>query len=159
MFPYDTEFTFGSLTFAAEKDENLKLLTPRPAPERLISVYGQALYLSAILSTTGGAYSGLNPYAGPYIHTVRFVQGSLVGHLSSSHRLEHRALPHRQRSLIKTQLMTTPRSGEVPLGTLLRRATLSSWWPRLEHLLTTAPADIPPLGGQKRPMPGRPMMK
>jgi hypothetical protein len=42
MFPYDTQFTFGALMFAAGEDRNLKLLTLGPAPERFTPVYGQA---------------------------------------------------------------------------------------------------------------------
>jgi hypothetical protein len=39
-FPYDTQFTFGSLMFAAGKDGNHELLTRGPAPERLAPIYG-----------------------------------------------------------------------------------------------------------------------
>jgi hypothetical protein len=84
---------------------------------------------------------------------------SCLGHLSSSHRLEHRALLHRRCPLIKTQPMTTPRLGEVPVRTLLMRVTLSSWWPRSEHLHITATVDIPPSGDQKRPMAGHSVME
>jgi hypothetical protein len=72
-FPYNTQFIFGSLTFAMGEDGNLKLLTPGPAPERLTSVYGQAPYPPTISSTSDGAYSGLNPYAGPYHCTTKIV--------------------------------------------------------------------------------------
>jgi hypothetical protein len=51
------------------------MLTLGPAPERLAPIYGHAPYLSAISSTSGGAFSGVNPYAGPYHRTARFVQG------------------------------------------------------------------------------------
>jgi hypothetical protein len=78
--------------------------------------------------------------------------------LSSSHRLGHRAHPHRHRPLYKIQLMITPRFGEVPVETLPRRAASSSWWPLLGDLRRTAPAVIPPSGDQKRPMLRRPMM-
>jgi hypothetical protein len=77
-FPYDTVFTFGSFTFAAGEDGNLKLMTLGPAPERFMSVYGQAPYLPAISSTSGGSCSSLNPYARPYHHTTKFVQGILI---------------------------------------------------------------------------------
>jgi hypothetical protein len=39
-FPYDTQFIFGSLTFAAGEDGNLKMLPLGPAPECLAPVYG-----------------------------------------------------------------------------------------------------------------------
>jgi hypothetical protein len=74
-FHYDTEFTFGSLTFATGEDENLKLLTPGLAPERLALGYGQTPCLPAISSISGGACSGMNSYAGPYIRTARFIRG------------------------------------------------------------------------------------
>jgi hypothetical protein len=74
-FSCGTQFTFGSLTFAAGEDRNLKMLPPGPAPESLVPVYGQAPCFSAISSTTGGACSGLDPYAGLPIHTVKLVQG------------------------------------------------------------------------------------
>jgi hypothetical protein len=51
------------------------MLPPGSAPERLAPVYGQAPYFSAISSTSGGACSGLDPYAGLYICTVKLVWG------------------------------------------------------------------------------------
>jgi hypothetical protein len=47
-FPYDTQLTFRSLTFAAREEGDLKMLPPRSAPEHL------AL---ASLSASGGSYS------------------------------------------------------------------------------------------------------
>jgi hypothetical protein len=52
--------------FAAGKDKNLELLTQVPTPKHLAPAYGQAPYLLTSSSTSGGTYSGLNPYAGPY---------------------------------------------------------------------------------------------
>jgi hypothetical protein len=95
-------------------------------------------------------------------HTItppRWLRQSRSGHLSSSHRLEHRAPLHRQCPLIKTHLMIILRSGAVPVGTPLMRVALSSWWPQSEHRRTTAPPDIPPSGDQKCSMPGWPMME
>jgi hypothetical protein len=57
------------------KDENLKMLPPGSAPECLTPVYGQAPYLLAISSTSGDTCSGLDPYTGPYICTVKLVRG------------------------------------------------------------------------------------
>jgi hypothetical protein len=74
-FPYDTRFTFGSLTFAAGEDGNLKMLPCGPALERLAPVYGQTPYFLPISSTTGGAYSCLHPYAGIHICTIKLVRG------------------------------------------------------------------------------------
>jgi hypothetical protein len=127
MFPYDTRFTFESLMFATGEDKHLKMLPPGSALERLTSVYGQSPYFSTISSTIGGACSGLDSYAGLYIHTVKLIWGipivtsifqPSVGASSSSLSTT---------SPIKIQLMITPRSEEVPVGTLLRRAVSSSW--------------------------------
>jgi hypothetical protein len=51
------------------------LLPTGLAPERLAPVYGQAPCFPAISSTIGGACSGLNPYAGQHIRTVKLVRG------------------------------------------------------------------------------------
>jgi hypothetical protein len=51
------------------------MLPPEPAPERLTPVYGQAPYFLAISYTTYGACSGLEPYAGLYIRTVKLIRG------------------------------------------------------------------------------------
>jgi hypothetical protein len=74
-FSYDTQFTFGSLMFAAEEDENLKMLPLGSAPERLTPVYRQGSYLSTISSTSGGGCSGLDSYARSYICTTKLVRG------------------------------------------------------------------------------------
>jgi hypothetical protein len=78
-FPYDTQCTFRSLMFAAGEDGNLELLTRGPAPKHLASVYGQAPYLPTNSSISGGACSGLNPYAGPYYLTTMTSQGLPIG--------------------------------------------------------------------------------
>jgi hypothetical protein len=65
-FPYDTQLTFRSLTFAAGEDGDLKMLPPGPAPEHL------ALASS---STSGGSCSGSDPCGGSYIHTAKIVRG------------------------------------------------------------------------------------
>jgi hypothetical protein len=65
-FPYGTQFILGSLMFAAREDEDLELLTRGPAPIHPASVYGKAPNYLADPSTSGGAYLGLNPHAGPY---------------------------------------------------------------------------------------------
>jgi hypothetical protein len=77
-FPCDTQFTFGSLTFSAGEDGNLKMLPPGPALERLVPVYGQAPCFLAISSTTGDACSGSDPYAGQHIRTIKLIRGILI---------------------------------------------------------------------------------
>jgi hypothetical protein len=127
-FPYDTQFTFGSLMFAVREDGNLELLTHGPTLKQLALVYGHAPYLSASSSTSGGACSDLNPYAGPYHPAAKTTQGILIG------------APIFQ-PLIKTQPMITPRLEETPIGTPPMRVALSSWWPRSEYRRTIAPTD------------------
>jgi hypothetical protein len=78
-FPYGTQFTFGSLMFVAGEDGNLELLTQGPPPKHHASVYGQAPYLLASTSTSGGACSGLNSYAGPYHLIAKTTQGLPIG--------------------------------------------------------------------------------
>jgi hypothetical protein len=65
-FPLGTQFTFGSLTFVVGEDGDLKMLPPGPAPEHLTP---------APSFTSGDACSGLDPFAGLYIHTVKLVWG------------------------------------------------------------------------------------
>jgi hypothetical protein len=49
-----------------------------PAPERLAPTYGQAPCFPIISSTTGGVYSGLDPYTWQHIRIVKLVQGILI---------------------------------------------------------------------------------
>jgi hypothetical protein len=63
-FPLDTQFTFGSLTFAAGGDRDLKMLPPAAVPEHTTSS-----------STTGGTHSDSDPFAGMYIRTAKLVRG------------------------------------------------------------------------------------
>jgi hypothetical protein len=68
-FPCGTQLTFGSLTFAAEEDGDLKMLPSGPAQEHL------ALTSS---SASGRSYIGSGRCAGNYIHTAKIVQGISV---------------------------------------------------------------------------------
>jgi hypothetical protein len=65
-FPRGTEFTFGSLTFAAGEDGDLKMLPPGPVPEHSAMAPSSAL---------GGSCLGLDPCAGLYIYTAKLVRG------------------------------------------------------------------------------------
>jgi hypothetical protein len=65
-FPLVTQFTFGSLTFTVGEDGDLKMLPPGPAPEHLTP---------APSSASGGAYSGLDPFAGLHIRTAKLIRG------------------------------------------------------------------------------------
>jgi hypothetical protein len=65
-FPLSIQFTSGSLTFVVGEDEDLKMLPLGPAPE---------YPTLAPSSTSGGACSGLDPFAGLYIRTAKVVRG------------------------------------------------------------------------------------
>jgi hypothetical protein len=61
--------------FAVGEDGNLWMLSLGPALERLALIYGQAPCFSGISYTIGGVCSGLDPYGGQHIHTIKLVQG------------------------------------------------------------------------------------
>jgi hypothetical protein len=65
-FPLGTQFTFGSLTFAMGEDGDLKMLPPGSVPEHPTP---------APSSTLGSTYSGLDHFAGLYIHTAKLIWG------------------------------------------------------------------------------------
>jgi hypothetical protein len=68
-FPRSTQFTFGSLTFIAGEDGDLKILPPGTAPEHPAPAHS---------STSGGTCSDLDPFAGLYIRTAKLVRGILI---------------------------------------------------------------------------------
>jgi hypothetical protein len=135
--------------FTAREDGNLELLTRDPAPKHLALVYGQVPYLSASSSTSGGACSGLNSYAGSYHHIAKTTQGLPIG----AHIFQPLAgISGSSTSGASPDLdsMTiTPRSGVAPVGTPQKRVASSSWWPWPEHLRRIAPSSIPPSGDRK----------
>jgi hypothetical protein len=65
-FPLGTQFTFGSLTFVAGEDENLKMLPPGTTSEHPAH---------APSSTSGSTCSGSDPFVGLYIRTARLIRG------------------------------------------------------------------------------------
>jgi hypothetical protein len=77
-FPLGTQFTFGSLTFAAGEDGELRMLPPKPALERRALADGQATWSLMISSTSGVACSGVDPFVGLYIRTAKIIQGILI---------------------------------------------------------------------------------
>jgi hypothetical protein len=143
-FPCDTQLTFGSLTFAAEEDRELKMLSLGPAPEHL------ALASSV---TSGGSCSGSDPNAGSYIQIAKIVRGipvvtsilrPLAGALSSS---TSASTPNPDLS------DDYQRSGPAPTGNPWKAVALSAWWPWMVTGQTTPLANIPPSGDQRRPTP------
>jgi hypothetical protein len=74
-FPLGTQFAFGSMMFATGEDEELRMLPPGPGPQCCTPTDGQAPWSLTASSTLGGAYSGLDPFTGLYIHTVKIIWG------------------------------------------------------------------------------------
>jgi hypothetical protein len=74
-FPRDTQLTFGSLTFAAEENGNLKMLPPGAAPERIVSTHGKDLCRLTTSSTSGSACTCSDSCAGLYICTAKLIWG------------------------------------------------------------------------------------
>jgi hypothetical protein len=65
--------------FGTREDGNLELLTRGLAPKHPVPIYEKTPYYSVNPSTSGGAYSGLNPYAGSYYLPVMTSQGRPIG--------------------------------------------------------------------------------
>jgi hypothetical protein len=126
-FPCDTQFTFGSFMFVVRKDGNLELLTWGPAPECLTQIYGQPPYLPMSSSTSGGARTGLNPYAGLYHHAIVTTQGILIK--APIFQPSARTLSYYSSVVSPDQDSTDdyPEIGESTAGVLPMRVTLSSW--------------------------------
>jgi hypothetical protein len=62
-FPLGTEFTFGSLTFAAGEDRDLRMLPP-----------GEATEHTAPSSASSGTQADLDFFDEPYIRTVKLIR-------------------------------------------------------------------------------------
>jgi hypothetical protein len=112
--------------------------------KRLTPIYGQAPCFPSISFITGGACSGLDPYAGPHIHTVKLVRGILIVTSILETSAGASSSSSSGATLDQDSADDYPKIREVPVGTPPRRAASSSWWPRLEGLHRTDPADIPP---------------
>jgi hypothetical protein len=63
-FPLGTEFTFGSLTFAAGEEGDLRMLPP-----------GEATEHTALSSASSETQTDSDFFDGSYIHTVRLIRG------------------------------------------------------------------------------------
>jgi hypothetical protein len=68
-FPYDTQLTFKSLSFATGEDRELKMLPLGPTPEHLTLASSAA---------SGGSCLGSDPSVGSYIRTAKIIRGILV---------------------------------------------------------------------------------
>jgi hypothetical protein len=63
-FPLGTEFTFGSLTFTAGEDGDLRMLPP-----------GEVIEHTALSSASSETQVDSNFFDGPYIRTVKLIRG------------------------------------------------------------------------------------
>jgi hypothetical protein len=77
-FPLGTQFTFRSLTFSVGEDGELRMLPLGPALERRMLIDGQAPWSLTTSSISGGAYSGLDCFAGLYLRTAKIIRGILI---------------------------------------------------------------------------------
>jgi hypothetical protein len=64
--------------FIAREDGNLELLIQGPVPRHPTLMYETTPYYLADPSTSGGAYLGLNPHAGPYYISTIASKGLLI---------------------------------------------------------------------------------
>jgi hypothetical protein len=142
-FSLGTQFTFRSLTFVVGEDGDLKMLPPGPAPEHPTPTPP---------STSGGTCLGSDPFVGLYIHTAKLIQGipimtstlwTFIGAPSSSSSVL---------SPVEIHLISTPRSGPVPVRNSQRTTVSSLWWPQMGIGPATALVGIPLLKDQRRPM-------
>jgi hypothetical protein len=119
-FPRGTQFTFGSLTFVAGEDGDLKMLLPRTAPKHPAPTPS---------STSGGTCSGSDPFAGLYIRTVKLVRGipimmsTLRPFIRVSSSSSSASSPDRDSS------SDYPEIGPTPAETPQRTAASFLWWP------------------------------
>jgi hypothetical protein len=70
-FPRGTQFTFGSLTFVAGEDGDMKMLPLEAALQRLVLVHGPDPCSPANSPTSDGACSGSDPCAGVTPHVSK----------------------------------------------------------------------------------------
>jgi hypothetical protein len=73
-FSCGIQLTFGSLSFTAGEDGDLKMLLLEAVPERLALEHGQASCSLANSSTSGDACLGVDPWVGLYIRTAKLVR-------------------------------------------------------------------------------------
>jgi hypothetical protein len=151
-FLYDTQFIFGSFMLVVGVDGNLKLLTQGPAPKQFALVYGQAPYLPGSSSTSGGACIGLNPFARSYHPIAKAAQELQIRTSIFQPLTETSSSSTSRASLDRNSVDDYPKIRGSTCWNPTEEGHLLSCWPRLEHPLKIAQADIPPLRDQKRPM-------
>jgi hypothetical protein len=142
-FPLSTQLTFGSLTFAVEENEDLKMLPPGPAPEHPTPAHSSA---------SGGACSGLDPFTRLYIRTAKLVRGisivtstlrSFIGISSSSSSAS---------SSDRDSSSDYPEIGASACGNSIEDGRLILIVAQMGIGPATASVDIPLLEDQRRPM-------
>jgi hypothetical protein len=143
-FPLGTQFTFGSLTFVAGEDENLKMLLPGPVPEH--STHAPS-------SASDGACLGLDPFAGLYICIVKLVWGipivtfTLRPFIGASSSSSSASSPGRDSSDDYPEIGATACGNSAEDDHLILMVAPNGIGP------ARAPVDIPLLEDQRRQMP------
>jgi hypothetical protein len=137
------------------------MLPPGPATELIAPIYGQAPCFTVISSTTGGACSGLDTYAGQHIRIVKLVWGILIMTSILQPAAEALSSSSSAATLDQDSADDYPKIGVSTCGDPAEEGChiIMVPPPRLEALLRTASTDIPPSENQKRPMLRRPMIE
>jgi hypothetical protein len=143
-FPLGTQFTFGSLTFAVGEDGDLKMLPLGPVPQH------PTLPPS---SASGGACSGLDPFAELYIRTAKLVRGipivtsTLRPFIGASSSSLSASSPGRDLSDDYLEIGASACGNSAEDGRLILMVAPNGIGP------ATDPGDIPLLEDQRRLMP------
>jgi hypothetical protein len=119
-FSRDTQLTFGSLTFVAGEDGDMKMLPLGPAPKQLALVSS---------STSGDSCSRSNSFAGIYICTAKIAQGILVVISILWPLVGASSLSSSTSTLDPDSFDDYPEVGASVCGEPRKAVTLSAWWP------------------------------
>jgi hypothetical protein len=141
-FPFGTKFTFGSLKFAAGEDGDLRMLPP-----------GEATEHTAPSSASSETQPDSNLFDGLYIRTVKLVQGipvvtTILRPCAGASSSSSSALSSDQGSS-----KDYPEIGVSTCGSSADISCLICMVAPNEDLPATAPAGIPPSGGQRLQTP------
>jgi hypothetical protein len=141
-FPRGTEFTFGSLTFAAGEDEDLRMLPP-----------GEATEHTAPSSASSGTQADSDFFDEPYIRTVKLVRGipvvtTIIQSCAGASSSSSSTLSSDQGSY-----EDYPEIGVSTCGSSADISRLICMVAPKKISLATAPAGIPPSGGLRLQTP------
>jgi hypothetical protein len=130
--------------FTVGEDRDLKMLPSGPATEH---------HTPAPSSASGSACSGLDPFAGLYIYTVKLVRGIPIVTSTLRPFIGASSSASSASSPVEIHLMTALRSGPALMRTLQKTVASFLWWPQTGIRPTTTPVDISLLEDQRHLMP------